>query len=123
MIMVHALATCENGRAVLEIKNGNSERTAVREITAIYPSGDGGSGAWIRGLDATPIELDPGEPRRLDITEALRSQYFDSSTNEAQTYLARFEMRSTPPQKYQGDVYRFEFNSSGEVIAFEGMAG
>jgi hypothetical protein len=123
LIMVHAFATCESGRAVLELKNGNSERTAVREITAAYPSGVGGSGAWIRELGALPIELDPGEPKRLDITGALRAQYFNSSTNEGQTYAARIEINSTPPQKYQGGVYRFEFNVSGEVIAFEGVTG
>ncbi len=75
--MVLAVASCQNGHAILELSN-NHRASEIRELTASNPgSSVGGPASWIRGLGEEAIKLRPEGKRSLDVTEAIRKHYYD----------------------------------------------
>lgn len=96
-------------------------KTVVREITGPGPMTQNnphsdGAGAWIKGLGAEPIELDGGQTKMLDISEAIRKQYTQPQRSQIRM---RIDLRCTPPQDCVGGVYRIAIESDGTMSAFE----
>jgi hypothetical protein len=117
---IQLFARFENGSALIDIQNNYAPKTAVREITGSSPitpynPNGNGAGAWIRELGAAPIELDTGEAAVLDVTEPLRRQYSQPSTE----LTIRIDIQSAPPQDCIGSLYRVAFDAGGAVRKFE----
>jgi hypothetical protein len=117
---IQLIANFENGSALIDIQNNYAPKTAVREVTGsspitpYNPNGDG-AGAWIRELGAAPIELDTGQHAILNVTEPLRRQYSQPSSE----LTIRIDITSTPAQDCVGAFYRVGFGPDGAVNKFE----